>query len=269
MKLGLTLPSFRSDPEVPLRVARTADAAGVDGVFAYDHLFRRTEDGHRRPALEGMSLLGAVAAETTKVALGTLVARATLRPPATLATALDTIARIAPGRLLAAIGSGDSESRPENESFGLEFGTMSERVAALEAAVLAARDRGYPVWVGGTASVVRGVAARQADGWNRWGGSLERFAPQAAEVRAAAGRTPFDVSWGGLVVLGATERAARDKHARLGAAPDVLTGGPEQIADGLRAYGDAGAEWVIAGPIDSSDPDNASILGELVVPLLR
>ena len=34
MKLGLTLPSFQRDPEVPIAVARAADAAGVDGVFA-------------------------------------------------------------------------------------------------------------------------------------------------------------------------------------------------------------------------------------------
>lgn len=269
MKLGLTLPSFTEDPEIPIGVARAAERAGVDGVFAYDHLFRRTADGRRRPALEGPSLLGAVAAETSKVGLGTLVARATLRPPATLAVALDAVARIAPGRLLAAIGSGDSDSREENETFGLGFGTMADRVAALELAVIATRDRGYPVWVGGTASVVRGVAVREADGWNRWGGPVERFAGQAAEVRAAAVRAPFTISWGGLVVLGATEHEARQKQARLDAGPGVISGGPEHIADACRAYGAAGAEWVIAGPIDSSDPDSAAILGELVAPLLR
>jgi len=37
----------------------------------------------------------------------------------------------------------------------------------------------------------------------------------------------------------------------------------------LRAYGAAGAEWVIAGPVDSSDPDNATALGEVVKPLLE
>ena len=269
MKLGLTLPSFQRDPEVPIAVARAADAAGVDGVFAYDHLFRFARDGGRRPALEGPSLLGAVAVETSSVALGTLVARATLRPPATLGVTLDTLARIAPGRLLVGIGSGDSESREENETFGLGFGSMPDRVLALGAAVLEIRDRGYPVWVGGTAAVVRTLAAREADGWNRWGGPPDRFARQAAAVRADATRSPFTLSWGGLVVVGATEADARAKHARLGAGPDVITGGPERVADALRAYGEGGAEWVIAGPIDSADPDNANILGELVAPLLH
>ena len=40
------------------------------------------------------------------------------------------------------------------------------------------------------------------------------------------------------------------------------------MADALRAYFDAGAQWVVIGPIDSSDPDNATILGEAVLPLL-
>ena len=31
----------------------------------------------------------------------------------------------------------------------------------------------------------------------------------------------------------------------------------------------AGARWLMLGPIDSSDPDNAAILGEAVLPLLR
>jgi alkanesulfonate monooxygenase SsuD/methylene tetrahydromethanopterin reductase-like flavin-dependent oxidoreductase (luciferase family) len=52
MKVGLTLPSFTEDPEVPLRVAAAAEAAGVDGIFVYDHLFRTTPSGQLRPAIE-------------------------------------------------------------------------------------------------------------------------------------------------------------------------------------------------------------------------
>jgi alkanesulfonate monooxygenase SsuD/methylene tetrahydromethanopterin reductase-like flavin-dependent oxidoreductase (luciferase family) len=48
----------------------------------------------------------------------------------------------------------------------------------------------------------------------------------------------------------------------------VLVGGPERIAEALTAYRDAGADWVILGPIDSSDADNAAVLGERVAPLL-
>jgi alkanesulfonate monooxygenase SsuD/methylene tetrahydromethanopterin reductase-like flavin-dependent oxidoreductase (luciferase family) len=267
VKLGLTLPNFRDDPEPALAVACAAEEAGLDGVFGFDHLFRRSRHGDLRPALEGLTLLGAVAAETRRIAFGPLVARASLRPAATLAGALDTLARIGPGRLVAAIGAGDSQSRAENETFGLPAGTLGTRVATLERAVEATIDRGYPVWVGGTSTSVGAVAAR-ADGWNRWGPTLERYEHEVKAVREMHTREPFTVSWGGLFVLGASERDARAKAERLGNPPETTVGDPERVAEVLRAYSAAGADWTIIGPVDSANPDNAAVLGELVKPLL-
>lgn len=268
MRLGLTLPSFRDDPEPALTVARAAEAAGLDGVFAFDHLFRRTRAGALRPALEGLTLLGAVAAETERISFGPLVARTTLRPAATLAAGLDTLARIAPGRLVATLGAGDSQSREENVAFGLGTGTLESRVSALESAISATIDRGYPVWIGGASGGVGAVAAARTDGWNRWGGPLERFETEARAVLDAHVREPFTVSWAGLFVLGADEREARAKVQHLDSDSDTLVGGPEQVAEALRGYAAAGAEWAIVGPVDSSDPDNAALLGERVKPLL-
>jgi alkanesulfonate monooxygenase SsuD/methylene tetrahydromethanopterin reductase-like flavin-dependent oxidoreductase (luciferase family) len=269
VRFGLTLPSFRDSPEPALAVADAAERAGLDAVFAYDHLFRRARDGTRRPALELLAMMGAVAAETSRVSVGSLVARATLRPPATLASGFDTVARIAgPGRTIATIGTGDGESREEMEAFGFDFGDVTTRVAALHDAVVTVRDRGYPVWVGGAHRAVGRVAATDADGWNDWGSRPETLRAQATALRAAAVRSPFAVTWGGLVLVAATEREADAKRARFEPGPDVIVGGPEAVADALRAYVAAGADWIIAGPVDSSDPDNAHILGELVLPLL-
>ena len=269
-KLGITLPSFHEDAGPSLAVAAAAEASGLDGVFAYDHLFRRDKQGVRRPALEMFALMGAVAGATERIAVGSLVARATLRPYATLANGFDTLARITgPDRLLVTLGAGDGQSREENESFGLEFGTVAERVAALRDAVDVVRDRGYPVWVGGTDPPVREVAAAHADGWNRWGPGLEKFRAQAASLRSASARAPFTVSWGGLVVLADDDATAATKAERLGAGDGVIVGGPGLVATALRAYVDAGADWLMIGPIDSTDPDNARILGEEILPRLR
>ncbi len=274
MKIGLTLPSFSEDPEVPLRVAREAEAAGVDGVFVYDHLFRIGRNGEMRPALECTALLGALAAETTRITLGTLVIRATLRPAATLATALDTVIRIAGPRLVVGIGAGDEESRPEMETFGLSMGTETDRVKRLRAALREIAGRPYPAWVGGRARHVGLVAAESAKGWNRWGLDPERFGAEAAEVRSLVERLnpepdSFAISWGGLVVLGADDDAAAEKAHRLDAAPEVLVGGPRAAAQSLARYRDAGAEWVILGPLDPSDPANATLIGEELRPRLR
>jgi alkanesulfonate monooxygenase SsuD/methylene tetrahydromethanopterin reductase-like flavin-dependent oxidoreductase (luciferase family) len=115
---------------------------------------------------------------------------------------------------------------------------------------------------------VRAGGGRAADGWNRWGAGVE-FREQGANLQAAAARSPFTLTWGGLVVLADDDQAAVAKAERLRAGDHVLVGGPDLVANALRAYADAGAEWLVIGPVDSSDPDNARILGEEILPRLR
>lgn len=266
VRAGLTLPSFVEDPGVPIEIARAAEDAGVDGVFVFDHLFRRSAAGARRPALEAVSLLGAVAAETTRITVGTLVLRAWLRPPASTAAAVSTLARIAPDRVIAGIGAGDSESKEENDTFGLGFGSVDERVERLREAVVATRDHGAPVWVGGHHEAVRDVAAAEADGWNAWGVDRGRFTEWAAETCSAAARAGFVCSWGGLAVLDHSDDAAQERATRLDAGVNTLVGGPDTMAETIAALGVAGAQWVILGALDPRDPRTATILGEQVTP---
>lgn len=267
-RVGLTLPSFVEDPDEVFAVVHAAEAAGLDGVFVYDHIFRVAKDGTHRPALEMTALLSAVIAESSSLHVGVLVTRASLRPAALTALTLETANRIAGGRVVTGIGAGDSESEHENEQFGLPFGSLEDRLAELRAAVRASRDRGFPVWVGGLHRAVRALAAAEADGWNRWGGPVERFAAQAAEAAAAAVRDPFVCSWGGLVVMADTDAAARVKAERLGAGPGTIVGGIDAMAAALGAYVAAGAGWVIAGPVDSRDPANAATLAAVRARLL-
>lgn len=258
VRVGLTLPSFVEDPEIPISVAQEAEAAGLDAVFVFDHLWRG-DPPTRRPALECFALLGAIAAETTTIQVGTLVARATLRPAATLANCFLTAQRVSNGRLIAGIGAGDSQSRAENEAFGLDFGTMGDRIAALHDAVRAAKGGDYPVWVGGHVAQVREIVAL-ADGWNGWGGTPEKFETDAKLVREVA--PDATLTWGGLVLTGDTDDAARAKAESRTLADDVLVGSPARLAERLGEFVERGADWVILGPIDSTNPQNASLLGE-------
>jgi len=239
VRIGLALPSFVEDPEIPIAIARAAEEAELDGVFVYDHLWRG-DPPNRRPALEAFALLGALAAETRRVAIGTLVARATLRPPATLANAFATVQRVSDGRLIAGIGAGDAQSRAENEAFGLPFGTMAERIGALHDAVHACAGHGYPVWVGGRASQVRQIVA-VADAWNAWGLDADEYATASALVRAVAPSALL--TWGGLA-------RPREEGARA-------------LADRLRPYTDQGVAWIVVAPVESSDVDNVPILAEM------
>lgn len=264
LRVGLTLPAFQPDPAVAVNVACAAEDAGLDGVFVFDHLFRvPVGGGPPRQALEGMTMMAAVAAATTRVAVGVLVARASMRPPAVLVSSLDTLARIAPGRIVAGLGAGDALSDAEDRAFGVG---VPDRIAGLTETVARAGNRGYPVWVGGLSPAVRRLAAARADGWNAWGLTVDRFAEGVAAVReevVSAVRDPglFECSWGGLAVLGADEAEAAAKRDRLGGnRPGLLTGAPAEVAPQLAAYRDAGAAWVIVGPVDSSRPDNATHL---------
>jgi len=291
VRVGLTLPSFQSDPERVLAVARAAEDAGVDGVFLFDHLFRQRGDvagAERRPALELLTMAAGVAAATARITVGTLVARATLRPPATLRAAFDTLARMAPGRIVAGLGAGDDESVAEDWAFGVlpgdpepagtgdggrqPFGAY--RVARFEAAVAAVQERDYPVWLAGRSPAALRLAAASGDGWNHWGSEVAGFATAAERMRdevTRAGRAigAFTYTWGGLAVLGASPEEARSKADRLnGRRPGIVVGDPPRVADQISAYAAAGADWVILGPIDSANADNAAVLGDAVA-LLR
>jgi len=282
VRIGLTLPSFQSDPERVLAVARAAEDAGLDGVFAFDHLFRRRGDAtaaERRPALELLTMTAAVAAGTDRIMVGTLVARATLRPPGLQRAAFDTLARIAPGRVIAGLGAGDGESLAEDLAFGVlpadPEAAGAWRLERLEASVAALHRRGYPVWVAGVSPAAVRLAAARADGWNRWGGGPASFATAVERVRAEvanAGRDPgaFTCTWGGLAVLGATAAEAEAKWQRLGGGrPGIVHGTPAEAAGQIAAYAEGGAAWVILGPVDSSDPANAGLVGEAARALRR
>ena len=127
--------------------------------------------------------------------------------------------------------------------------------------------RPYPVWVAGVSPAAVRLAAERAEGWNRWGGGPASFQKAAERVRAElanAGRDPdtFIYSWGGLAVIAPTCAEAEVKRDRLGGArPDVVWGDPPRVAETIAAYGAAGADWVILGPIDSANPSNAAVLG--------
>lgn len=266
IQIGLTLPSFHPDPELAISIAVAAESHGIDGVFVYDHMFRLAADGQRRPALECFALLTAVASATTTVHVGSLVARASLRPPNLLAQSFATVRAVAGDRVIAAIGAGDHESKVENESFGIAFGDLASRIEELSAAVDACVAAGVPVWVGGTHDRVLEVAARSgARAWNRWGGGPEVVRDQASKVqqRTAPGHDVAATTWGGLVVLDETNAAAHDKGRRLKSPPQALVGDPEQVANRLRDYVAAGAQWLVLAPVDASNPGNVELVADV------
>ncbi len=83
---------------------RDAEARGFTAAWTYDHLsWRSLRDG---PWLGTIPLLGAVAAETSRIRFGTLVTSPNFRHPAVLAKDVMTLDRLSGGRFDLGIGAG-------------------------------------------------------------------------------------------------------------------------------------------------------------------
>lgn len=199
MKVGVTLPQFRDDPEHALVAARAADEIGnIDGVFVFDHLWAIGQP--HRPALSAWPLLGALAEITERVTIGPLVARVSLLADAVLEHHVRTMLRlVGPERFIAGLGAGDRLSKPENESYGVPFPSLDERVARLRDCAERCERAGATVWIGGLHPKVAEVAVDVGVAQNVWG-------VEADAVREVGERV--EVTWGGVVAdrrEGATE----------------------------------------------------------------
>ena len=262
MRVGVSLPQFRHDDRA-VAVATRAEAIGLDGAFVFDHLWPLGQPD--RPALHSTTLLGALVAETSRLTLGTLVARVGLVADAVLVHTLVTLHRMAgKGRFIAALGTGDEANRAENRAYGVPYHPVAVRVAALSSCVGQLRAAGVRTWVGGLSPAVRRAAA-DADGWNGWGLTPAGFAERVALLRAEPGAPPeLEVTWGGQVLVGRTPEEAQDKADRHGAdRPGVVRGTVQTLADHLRGLAEAGAGWAVCAPIDvGTDPEAVDLVAE-------
>ena len=265
MLVGITLPQFRDDPEPAIAAAKAAEAAGLDGVFVFDHLWPIGRPD--RPALHALPLLGALAAETSRVALGPLVARVSLVPAAVLVHGLTTIQRMVGERLIGGLGTGDALSEPENTAFGVPYPTADVRLAELADCAGRLRSAGIRTWVGGRSARVKAVAATVADALNAWGVDAERLAGDRADLdRLAtdAGRPPVELTWGGQVLVGSTPADAAGRLEHYGPRAGLLHGAVDEVADALHARAEAGATWAACAPLDIGEsPDAVDLMAEV------
>ena len=227
IRTGVVLPTFRDTPDEAFGAAAAAVAAGVDGVFCYDHIWPLGQP--ERPALAPFPVLGALTAllaaphDTGEGPfLGTLVARVGLVPNAVLAAQFVALEQLAPGRVIAGLGTGDRLSAQENRAYGIPFPPAAERRAELVELARELVRSGLSVWVAG-GSAGRTEEARAASvALNVWD------ADPALVAERTAGPEPVEVTWAGPPPA---------------AAP--------ALAERLQLLHDAGAGWAVFGwPVD-------------------
>ncbi|MCH9667560.1 MAG: LLM class F420-dependent oxidoreductase [Actinomycetia bacterium] len=304
IRLGLQIPNFSYGTGVaelfPTMIAQAqeAEAAGFDSVFVMDHFYQLPMLGSPdQPMLEAYTALGALAASTERVQLGTLVTGNTYRNPTLLAKAITTLDVISAGRAVLGIGTG--WFKLEHDQLGFEFGTFTDRFDKLDEAlqVILPMLRGdrptfagkhyrveqamanprfrdhIPLMIGGSGEKKTiPLAVRHFDHLNLIVG-FDELAAKLDVVRARcddAGRDPATLETSMLVTAMVDERATVDLvPAEM--RQRMVVGGADSIAEQLKAkVFDVGIDSVIMNlttSLQGYQPGQISALGEALRPL--
>jgi alkanesulfonate monooxygenase SsuD/methylene tetrahydromethanopterin reductase-like flavin-dependent oxidoreductase (luciferase family) len=108
-----------------LELWKSAEALGFDWASVFDH-FMPIQSDPTGPCFEGLTLLSAMAAHTSRIRCGILVVGNTYRNPAILANIATTIDHVSGGRLELGIGAGWYEL--EHQQYGIPFHTTGRRI---------------------------------------------------------------------------------------------------------------------------------------------
>ena len=210
MKVDIQLSPATNDWPALRDAVLRAEAEGYDTTWVFDHFDGAMLNGDR-PMLECFTLLGALAACTTTIGLGTLVANVANRHPAVLAAAASTVQRITSGRFILGLGAGTTPSSKwsaEHIARGIPLQPdIGDRHAAVveQIRVVRAQPESIPIIVGVNSVRLATLAGQLTDGVNvRM--THERAAEFIDAARRAAGDRPFEIS-------GWTFDAADEAHA--------------------------------------------------------
>jgi len=306
---GLQLPKFTfTVPDDALfehvaAMATAADDGGFTSLWVMDHFYQLPGlGGADDKMLEGYTLLGALAARTNKVTLGTLVTGVTYRNPALLAKEVTTLDIISSGR--AVLGIGAAWYDVEHEGLGVDFPPVAERMDRLEEAVQIcrlmfteerptfeghyyrikeARNIPRPIQAGGPPIMIGGsgpkrtlrAVAKYADISNVFGGpdTLRKNVEILHNHCADVGRDPSEIKvtrLGSLFLGRSADEAEQLRQGVAGAmgeewAREAATfGDADSVAEQLQALVDAGAQELIFNLPLANDADDVTAAGEVL-----
>ncbi len=248
------------------QMAVVSEQIGLDSFWLADHLLYRFGDQDERGSWEALTLLSGLAAVTSRISLGPIVACTAFRNPALLAKMADTIDEISGGRFILGLGAGWHE--PEFEAFGYPFDHRASRfeealkiIAPLlhnghvdfhgqyyEANNCVLRPRGPsnggpPIWIGARQPRMLRLVAQYADAWNTvWHLSAAKVAEaytgfKKACVEVGRGIGTIELTAGTMVNL---LRPGEEKWLDEG-----ISGSSQQIADRLAEFANVGVQHLL------------------------
>jgi probable F420-dependent oxidoreductase len=285
LKVGIQLPEVEREvrwPEI-LDMARAIEDLGYDGMWLGEHLLYRWPDRAPRGPWEAWATMAGLAAVTSRVTIGPLVACTAFHNPAILAKQAATIDEISGGRFVLGLGAGWNET--EFRAFGVPF---DHRIARFEEAFTIIRSLlrdgavdfagtyyeardcellprgprpgGPPLMIGSTGERMLRITAPHVDSWNAWYADTSNrpagVGPLRAKVDAACakvGRDPAAIERTVAVQVRLPGGAGRTMgNTSIGESAPALEGPPESMAEELRAYAREGIGEVqlVLDPID-------------------
>jgi alkanesulfonate monooxygenase SsuD/methylene tetrahydromethanopterin reductase-like flavin-dependent oxidoreductase (luciferase family) len=267
---GLRLPDPAPDPapnpdgeaefERLAAIAQLAERSGFDSVWVTDHAGTvLSETGGFELLFEAYSLLGALATRTASAALGVIPRGTTVRSPSMVAKIVTGVDVISHGRALLSLGvdpAGGSDSIERlDEELAVCRALLTENAPTYNGRFFhldRAPNRPRPVRVGGIPLVVvaddPGVAEPVANGADAVvvGGDL-------ADVEAMVAALDHQC-----------EAAGRDRGAVGVIWSGSAVGGPDHLADHLRAMAELGVAGCVISLADGYDADAITAAGKAV-----
>jgi alkanesulfonate monooxygenase SsuD/methylene tetrahydromethanopterin reductase-like flavin-dependent oxidoreductase (luciferase family) len=284
LKVGVQLPEVERVVRWPelLEMARQVEAVGYDAVWIGDHLLYRWPGvAEARGPWECWTMLAAIAATTSRINLGPLVASTSFHAPAMLAKQAASVDEISGGRLILGLGAGWNET--EYSAFGFPF---DHRISRFEEAFTIirtllgegsidfdgvyyqardcellprpARPGGPPILLGSSGQRMLQIGVPHIAAWNAWynatGNSPAGIPALRDKVDAAAragGRDPAEIERTVAVLVQLPGGSGRFAGNDTADPIPALAGPPEVMADELRAYARAGigAVQLVLDPI--------------------
>ena len=284
-----------------LRVARASEDLGFDAFFRSDHL-QRIGPGDPRPGpTDSLVTLGALARDTSRIRLGTLVTSATFRLPGPLAIAVAQVDAMSNGRVEFGIGAGWNEA--EHRSYGVpfpdtreRFDRLAEQLAILEGlwrtapgATFTHEGKYYslfespalpkpvqsprpPIIIGDKGKRrTPQLVARYADEFNAPFETLASTETIFERIRAAVGGRTLRYSAAQTVAIGRDDREVARRADAIG--EDLnglrvggLAGTPAQVVDKIGQFAQLGADRLYLQVLDLADLDHLELIATAVAP---
>jgi F420-dependent oxidoreductase-like protein len=288
-----------------LAVALQTQECGFDGFFRSDHYLKMGGVSGLPGPTDSWVTLGALAVQTERIRLGTLVTAATFRSPGPLAIAAAQVDEMSGGRVELGLGTGWFAA--EHAAYGIPMPDLRERFDRFEeqlaivtglwdtppgqtfsfegshyqlsdspALPKPVQQPRPPILIGGGGRRrTPRLAARYADEFNAAFQSPEDSAAAFERVRAACreSRRERDMLFSVAQVLccGTSEAEIARRAAAIGReVPELrehgLAGTPAEVVDKLGRFAEVGASRVYLQVLDLTDLDHLALVARDVMP---